>query len=231
MRCAWVLLLLLVGCSFHSVNYSSDFDYVHMYGDRLDATPGRRIIAWVADHEGETIRWVYDVVPRQIAEAPIHTWPGTMQARDDLAGVIVILPPGRDDAVRGRVRAFMEEATRTSENAGRHVVVGRGPWFDVNDGNTLHARLRELHELAARNRLTSGDDGIFLQGATLVDLVPDDHVVPIRESKERFAVFGSFVDAVGDGIEVLPPKEMSANEVLGLRTNRKGKHPQTRFYV
>lgn len=185
MRTAILLgLLQVVACETVHITYSTDYDACHMFGDRLDACRGARILCWPADADGSRFRCIEDRIDRKISEQPVMIWPGGLPLRS-AGSVIVVLPPHASPALRARAQALMDDLTRASPRAGRHVVTADPSWQDVTGGRELAGRLSDLHQRAKEWRETSSEDGLFVTNEQLSGLTPHALVIPLEGDADR----------------------------------------------
>jgi hypothetical protein len=181
-------LLVLAACKGVNATYSTDYDASHIFGDPLDGVRGARVLCWPADDQGGSFRCVQDSVDRKIADQPVACWPDGLPARGPVGSVIVILPQDATPALRARAEALMDDLTRASPNAGRHVVIADTSWKGITGGVDLARELAALHERAKRWRETSADDGLFVTYEAIGESTPDVIVIPIDGTADRMLV-------------------------------------------
>lgn len=188
MRNAALLSLLCLASCFHArVTYSTDFD--HVFGDRLDASPGVRLLCWPADRSGDAFRCVVDKTGAPIEEQPVTIWPERSPSAEPVGSVIVILPPDASAALRSRAEVLAGEVTRGRPNAGRHFVHADPSWQDISGGAALRKRLAALHDEARKSRERSADDGLLLSWDMIDSLAASVVVVPIEGEPDQYLVF------------------------------------------
>lgn len=186
MRIGAVLpLLALAACECVNITYATDYDASHIFGDRLDACRGVRVLCWPSDADGNRFRCVEDRIDRKIREQPVMTWPTDVRLSGPAGSIIVILPPDAGPTLRARAEELMDGLTRMSPQAGRHVVTADSSWQDITGGRELAQRLQDMHTRAQEWRETSSDDGIFLTYEQLSGLTPHAVVIPIEGGADR----------------------------------------------
>ncbi|MCK6460803.1 MAG: hypothetical protein L6Q95_13035 [Planctomycetes bacterium] len=212
-------LLALAACESVDVTYSTDYDSYHMFGDRLDAGRGVRMLCWPADGEGDRFRCVEDRVDRKVSEQPVLVWPEDVRLPGSAGSVIVVLPPGASEALRARAGKLADDLTRGSSWAGRHFVTADSPWVDVAGGEDLAARLGDLHRRAREWRATESEDGLFLRWEQLAEFTPHAIVFPLAGEEDRQLVLRGIRRAVLAGAWEWASREiLSTAEILALPT-------------
>jgi len=235
MRIATLLpLLALASCETVDVTYSTDYDSFHMFGDRLDAGPGVRMLCWPADAEGGRFRCVEDRVDRKIGEQPVLVWPSYVRLPGSAGSVVVILPPGASEALRARAGRLADDLTRGSRSAGRNFVTADASWQEVTGGKDLAARLADLHDRAREWRATESDDGLFVGWEQLNEFTPHAIVFPLEGEADRHLVLRDVRRSVLGGKWAWSSSEyLSTAEILGLppRAPRNGQPALTVFEI
>jgi hypothetical protein len=178
-------LLALAACECVNITYATDYDASHIFGDRLDACRGVRVLCWPSDADGNRFRCVEDRIDRKIAEQAVMTWPTDVHLSGPAGSIIVILPPDVSPATRSRASRLLADLTRGSPRAGRHVVTADSSWQDVTGGRELAQRLQDMHTRAQEWRETSSDDGIFVTYEQISGLTPHAIVVPLEGDADR----------------------------------------------
>jgi hypothetical protein len=217
MRTASLLLLVaLASCRSVNVTYASDYDSFHMFGDRLDAGRGVRMLCWPADADGGRFRCVEDRVGRKISEQPVLVWPADVRLPGSAGSVIVVLPPGASAALGARAGKLADDLTRGSPWAGRHFVTADSSWQEVTGGKDLAARLRDLHRRASEWRATESDDGFFIRWEQLNEFTPHAIVFPLEGTSDRQLVLRGVRHPVFGAWEWSSREFLSTAEILEL---------------
>lgn len=213
-----LVLLPLAACKTAKVTYSTDYDAYHMFGDRLDAGKGVRVLCWPCDAEGDRFRCVEDRIDEKIGEQPVMTWPGDARLPGSAGSVTVILPPGASAALRSRGSRIADDLTRGSPWAGRHFVTADTSWQEVKGGRELAGRLEHLHDRAKEWRTTDSEDGFFLTWEDLSCMHPDVIVVMLEGDEDRHVVMqGAFRPSLDKGgWESVPRTVLSSEAILNM---------------